>query len=214
MKEKQENKRDIERTREKILKSAATEFAENGLKGARVDAIAKRAKINKAMIYYIFGCKEDLHLAVLKQMIETKTKPVQKTLGDQMIQAEGLLSIIDGYFHDLQELTEYSRIILDDISSGAKALQRLKAQSPELFRVLNDISAVLKYFMDKGEMYPLDPDITVMAAMMLMVSFTSLQPYMMIAAPAGSEAHKNLSDPEKWKQFMMTLLSRVFRPAP
>lgn len=210
MKAKQASKRDIEKTKEKILKSAATEFAEHGLKGARVDAIANRAKINKAMIYYIFGGKEDLHLAVLKHMIETKTRPVQETLNNKSIQAQEFPLIIDRYFDDLQAVKEYARIMLDDISTGAKALQQLKAKHPELFKITNDVSALLKYFMDQGYIHPLDPDISVMAVVMLMVSFSCLQPYMHIVAPKGSEAHKNLSDPEKWKEFMLQLLSRLF----
>ncbi|MBU0993349.1 MAG: TetR family transcriptional regulator [Proteobacteria bacterium] len=210
MKEKQASKRDIEKTKEKILKSAASEFAEHGLKGARVDAIANRAKVNKAMIYYIFGSKEDLHLAVLRHMIETKSRPVQDKISDKSIQSHEFPLIIDRYFDDLQALKEYARILLDDISTGAKALQRLKTKDPQLFKITNDVSALLKYFMDKGDIYPLDPDISVMAVVMLMVSFSCIQPYMHIVAPKGSEAHKNLSDPEKWKEFMLQLLARIF----
>jgi AcrR family transcriptional regulator len=214
MKEKQENKRDLERTKNKILHAATAEFAENGLKGARVDAIAKRAKINKAMIYYIFGGKEDLHMAALKHIIETKTRPLHTMLSHRTVEPESLFEIINRYFDDIEELMEYSRIILDDISTGAKALQQLKAESPDLFNLLNDISDILKNFMNAGEMYPMDPDITVMAGLMLMVSFTCLRPYMNIMAGKGSEAHTNLSDPEKWRDFMVTLLTRVFTPAP
>ena len=214
MKEKQENKRDIERTKAKILQAATAEFAENGLKGARVDAIAKRAKINKAMIYYIFGGKEDLYMATLKRIIETKTQPVHRMLTDGPVAPEILFEIINRYFNEMEELMEYSRIILDDMSTGAKALQQLKAQYPEIFKLLNDISDTLKFLMDKGEMYPMDPDITVMAGLMLIVSFTCLRPYMNIMAEKGSESHKALSDPEKWREFMLTLLTRVFTPVP
>ena len=209
------SKRDIERTKEKILKAAGSEFAEHGLKGARVDAIAKRAKVNKAMIYYIFGGKEDLHLAVLKHMIENKTKPVTEKINDKSFQAEDLALLTDRYFDDLQAVKEYSRIILDDISTGAKALQQLKAQRPELFKVVNDVSAIIKSFMDKGHIYPFDPDIGVMATIMLMVSFSCIQPYMEIVAPKGSEAFNNLSDPEKWKHFIIDLMARfIVIPSP
>lgn len=54
-------------TRRRILEAATTEFAEKGLAGARVDEIARRACVNKRMLYHYFGNKEALWLAVLEQ---------------------------------------------------------------------------------------------------------------------------------------------------
>lgn len=59
--------RDAERTRADILAVAQAEFAEHGLAGARVDAIAARTHTTKRMIYYYFGSKERLYLAVLER---------------------------------------------------------------------------------------------------------------------------------------------------
>jgi AcrR family transcriptional regulator len=58
---------DPDRTKEDILEVAAEEFSDFGLSGARVDAIAERTKTSKRMIYYYFGSKEDLYLAVLER---------------------------------------------------------------------------------------------------------------------------------------------------
>ncbi|MFN3613385.1 MAG: TetR/AcrR family transcriptional regulator [Rubrimonas sp.] len=58
--------RDAEATRRRILEAAKREFAERGLGGARVDAIAERADTNKRMIYHYFGGKEALFRAVLE----------------------------------------------------------------------------------------------------------------------------------------------------
>jgi len=58
--------RDPERTRAAILKAATDEFTTKGLTGARVDDIARRSGVNKRMIYYYFGDKEGLYLAVLE----------------------------------------------------------------------------------------------------------------------------------------------------
>jgi AcrR family transcriptional regulator len=62
--------RDAERTRAAILEAAPQEFARHGLGGARIDRIAERAKTNKRMLYYYFGLKEDLFLAVLERAYE------------------------------------------------------------------------------------------------------------------------------------------------
>ena len=63
--------RDPERTRAAILSAATQEFTANGLSGARVDAIAARARVNKRMIYHYFGDKEGLYLAVLEATYES-----------------------------------------------------------------------------------------------------------------------------------------------
>ncbi len=60
-------KPDPARTREDILRVACEEFAEKGLAGARVDAIAARTRTTKRMIYYYFGSKEGLYLEVLER---------------------------------------------------------------------------------------------------------------------------------------------------
>lgn len=58
--------RDPERTRAAILEAATDEFTSKGLTGARVDHIARRSGVNKRMIYYYFGDKDGLYLAVLE----------------------------------------------------------------------------------------------------------------------------------------------------
>jgi AcrR family transcriptional regulator len=58
---------DPERTREDILDVATEEFSEFGLSGARVDSIAEKTRTSKRMIYYYYGSKEGLYLAVLER---------------------------------------------------------------------------------------------------------------------------------------------------
>src|SRR5688572_32749086 len=60
-------RRDADRTRASILAAATAEFAALGFGGARVDAIAAQADINKRMLYHYFGNKHDLYLAVLEE---------------------------------------------------------------------------------------------------------------------------------------------------
>jgi AcrR family transcriptional regulator len=58
--------RDAARTRAEILEVASREFAQRGYSGARVDEIAARTRTTKRMIYYYFGSKEALYIAVLE----------------------------------------------------------------------------------------------------------------------------------------------------
>ena len=62
--------RDADRSQKDILDAALVEFAALGLGGARMDRIAERAGLNKRLIYYYFGSKEELFLAVLERAYE------------------------------------------------------------------------------------------------------------------------------------------------
>jgi len=63
--------RDPVRTRERILRAARREFVAKGFAGARVDAIARAASVNKRMLYHYFGDKEGLYRATLHESIAT-----------------------------------------------------------------------------------------------------------------------------------------------
>jgi TetR/AcrR family transcriptional regulator len=61
--------RNPRQSQERILAAALKEFAAKGFAGARVDAIARRARINKRMLYHYFGNKEGLFRKVLRRKL-------------------------------------------------------------------------------------------------------------------------------------------------
>lgn len=63
--------RDAERTRGRILDAARHEFGMKGFDGARVEAIARRARVNKGLIFYYFQSKEELFRVLSEQRIAT-----------------------------------------------------------------------------------------------------------------------------------------------
>ena len=74
--------RNPERSRERILVAALKEFADKGFAGARVDAIARRANINKRMLYHYFGDKEELFKAVLHRKISERQAWAESLSGE------------------------------------------------------------------------------------------------------------------------------------
>jgi TetR/AcrR family transcriptional regulator len=74
--------RNLERTREKILGAALVEFSARGFAGARVDAIARRARVNKRMLYYCFGAKQDLYREILRRKIAERAEFIESTPND------------------------------------------------------------------------------------------------------------------------------------
>jgi TetR/AcrR family transcriptional regulator len=61
--------RNPQQTQQRILEAALQEFSAKGFAGARVDVIARRARINKRMLYHYFGDKEGLFREVLRRKI-------------------------------------------------------------------------------------------------------------------------------------------------
>jgi AcrR family transcriptional regulator len=69
-------------SKEKIISAARDEFVEFGLAGARVDRIARRANINKAMIYYYYRSKEKLYHEVVSQAFHRGAARLKGRLGE------------------------------------------------------------------------------------------------------------------------------------
>ena len=66
-------------SRASILAAARAEFAAHGLTGARVNTIANRAGVNKQLIYYYFGSKDDLYRSAL-ETVYTEIRTLERSL--------------------------------------------------------------------------------------------------------------------------------------
>ena len=99
--------RDAERSRTALLDAAQTEFAEKGFAGARVDAIAARAGLNKQLISYYFTSKRGLYEAINERLQERGREfdTPGSTLADLFLR----------YFDSFQEQRELQRIFLREI---------------------------------------------------------------------------------------------------
>lgn len=75
-------RRDPERTRERILAAACREFSTKGFTGARVDSVARRARINKRMLYHYFGNKAGLFREVLHHKVQERSHWLAKAPAD------------------------------------------------------------------------------------------------------------------------------------
>jgi TetR/AcrR family transcriptional regulator len=69
--------RDPEATKQRILDAALREFSDKGIAGARVDAIAARANVNKRMLYYYFGSKDGLFREILRRRVDESAAAIQ-----------------------------------------------------------------------------------------------------------------------------------------
>lgn len=130
--------RDLEKTRVLILDAAAQEFAEFRMNGARVDRIAMRASVNKAMIYYIFTSKEELYIKVLEKLFEEKTRGIDPPPHDIT-----LSQLVGNYFDAFVRNPNIVRMLIHDIASGADTLRKLKKRRGDLFEPFSMVRTLL-----------------------------------------------------------------------
>jgi TetR/AcrR family transcriptional regulator len=94
-----ERTRDLSRTRERILKAALAEFAANGLAGTRCQDIARRARVNKRMLFYCFGSKEELYREILGQKFSQRATLYESVPSDV---GRAILHWYEAFSNDLQ----------------------------------------------------------------------------------------------------------------
>jgi len=135
-------KPDAERTRREILEAARQEFAERGLSGGRVDAIAARMRTNKRMIYYYFGSKEGLYLATLEQAYGDIRGVEQELDLDSLTPSDAVRRIIEFTFDYQETHPDFIRLVsIENIHHGKHLAQseRLRNLNTSVIQRLDGI---------------------------------------------------------------------------
>lgn len=118
-KPKSELQRDPERTRAELLDVATEVFAESGYSGARVDEIAERTRTTKRMIYYYFGGKEGLYLAVLDRAYRGIRQAEQKLRVDHADPIEAIRRLAEVTFDHHIDNDDFIRLVsIENIHRG------------------------------------------------------------------------------------------------
>ena len=118
-KPKSELQRDPERTRAELLAVATEVFAESGYSGARVDEIAERTRTTKRMIYYYFGGKEGLYLAVLDKAYRGIRRAEQKLRVDHSDPIEAIRRLAEVTFDHHIDNDDFIRLVsIENIHRG------------------------------------------------------------------------------------------------
>src|ERR1700759_2129079 len=86
--------RDADLTRARILKAARREFMRHGYSGARVGRISSRGRSSDRMIYYYFGSKEALYIAVLESVYAELGEAESRLQLDESHPVEALRALI------------------------------------------------------------------------------------------------------------------------
>jgi AcrR family transcriptional regulator len=167
-------KPDAARTRRDILDVARQEFAENGFSGARVDAIAARMRTTKRMIYYYFGSKQGLYLAVLEQAYSGIRSMEQQLQLDRLPPVEALRRVIDVTFDYHEAHPEFVRLVsIENIHHARNLAQSAVIQNLNS-TIIESLAAILRRGRDAGafrtEIDPVDLHLLISAPCFYRVS--------------------------------------------
>ena len=131
-----------EQTKAAILEAALEEFANLGVAGARTDAIARAAGVNKALLYYYFKDKETLYGATLESVFAGLAARLGAVLDSPLAPREKLLAFAGTYFDTIAANPHYPRLVQHEMMRAGKGLsphiQRIveKYQRPTFARLM------------------------------------------------------------------------------
>jgi AcrR family transcriptional regulator len=130
--------------RQRILDGAAEVFAECGFGGAGVDAIARRAGVNKAMLYYHVGDKAALFGEVVRANVERIRQAVTAALAETDDPRERLRAIPRAFAGAVRQRPFLPQLMLREIAAGGPNLP------PEAVEQIAEIMGMTKAVVNEG----------------------------------------------------------------
>jgi TetR/AcrR family transcriptional regulator, upper aerobic nicotinate degradation pathway regulator len=199
-------------TRDSILRAATKVFAKHGFAGGRVEQISKAAKSYDRMIYYYFGSKEGLFIAVLEEMYRRFNEAESKLVLGAVPPVEALQTVIRFMWGYYQKNPEFITLLnTENLHRGRHIAKSLRASeySSQAVSVLHEVlvrGAQQKLFRTDVAARDVYLMIAAMAYFYLSNRFT-LSAFLgeALEAPAAL-AH--------WETFLVDAVLRTVAPAP
>ena len=161
-------------TARRIVATAEEIFSEQGLAGARMDEIARAAKVNKALLYYYFRSKEELYRFVL----DTLLSQLRSGVGEPGIAAlsaqKQLASMVDHFFDFVTQHPNYPRLIQREMMSHGPNVEWIVS---EYYRPLHKtLVQLIERGTSAGEFRRVDTQNTALTIVSIMVFYFSAAP--------------------------------------
>ncbi len=148
-------------TEDKILNGALDEFADYGFDGARVDRIAARSGLNKAMIYYYFKSKENLYETIVKNIASI----IQSSIIELASNVDGdpldkFYLLIERYIDIVSVIDRrYLRIMMRELASGGSFFKKIVLPTV-IVPVMTLVESIFKAEIASGRIRELNPYLT------------------------------------------------------
>jgi TetR/AcrR family transcriptional regulator len=178
-------RRDPDRTRSALLKAAAEIFSRRGYGGARIQAIADRARVNKAMISYHFGGKAGLYEATIAHLVDDFRPRLTELRGESDQPApHRLRRLVETIGRAFRRRPELGAIVLREHLAGGERLsaETMARHVGEFFLTTRSI---LEDGMARGELRSVDPHAFHLTLIGGLVFFLASEPYRARAEEAG-----------------------------
>ena len=180
-----------ERSRRKILAAAERAFARDGLAGARTDAIAAEAGVNKALLYYYFKSKETLYEAVLEEHLRGFNEKAFEILGAVGPASALLLRYVDLHFDFISRRHRHAPLFQQFMAKGGKPPERLVREY--IVPRAEALRKLLVRGMREGDLRRAEPFHTAVSIAALIVFYFSSAPVLQIIGHSNPYAAANLA---------------------
>jgi TetR/AcrR family transcriptional regulator len=154
------SRRQPEASRNAILQAALVEFAREGLAGARMDAIADAAGVNKALLYYYFRDKETLYRAILDTFFEPLVHRILSVCNRPGSAGERFLAYARAHFDAIAESQYYAHIFMSELMSASRGGSPLLDHIFERYMrpIGGLVLGLVQEGVKSGEFRPVDPN--------------------------------------------------------
>lgn len=139
-------KNDSRATVRRILDAASAEFAVNGVEGARIDEIAKRAGVTKQLVYYYYGSKDHLYEAVLDAASDEAVSPLLTDCYDHMAPCDAVYLLFSRIFDQYRDRPELAAMTLDQNLHGCAHI----STRSKLRRGTREVVAIFAALLQRG----------------------------------------------------------------
>lgn len=140
----------------RIVVAARKVFAQRGLSGARMDEIARVAGVNKALPYYYFHNKEELHRFVLETMIAQVCSEMESPHVLAMPPTERVCALVNTTFDFVLRNPAYPRLIQREMMSDRRRLHWMVVSYHRPLHMR--VAATIKEGIARGQFRPVNPD--------------------------------------------------------
>jgi TetR/AcrR family transcriptional regulator len=204
-----------EESRAAILKAAVNEFAENGIAGARTDAIARAAHVNKALLYYYFKDKEAIYQAVLDQVFTGLRDEVVPMLEGDLPPRQKVLNYLGAYFDYIAANPRIPRVVQGEwVRTGGNRTGQMQRVAREYFRpIYLKLAEVLREGIAAGEFRPINPMHFIPSMVAIIVFYFSAAPVIKTLIQADPLAPEHIAER---RAFVLDFISAALftRPRP
>ncbi len=185
------NKNKDQNTEDQILSAAESIFQNKGMDGARMQEIADKAKINKAMLHYYYKNKQSLFEAVFKKAFSLLAPQLNAILNDGSSIESKINNFTKNYITFFLKHPYLPKFIIQELNRNPDFI--LKIQKKSGFPNITKFKLQLEEEIEKGILKPIKAE-------QLFINIMALNIFPFVATPLV-KAFTNMND-ESFKQLM------------